>query len=265
MIEAFLLQKARSGHLGGTGKAADKAGSALGPASVRRLHVTLHKALDSAVRKGLLHRNPVDLADKPRVPAVDVTLKVWAPAEVVRFIGATSADRLFALWRLDAMTGLRRSEVCALQWPDLDLEGGRLSVRRAVVIVDGIPVVKSPKTERSRRSVDLDAKTVALLREHRRLQLEERLRAVTAWTAGEWVFTNEIGEPLNPNWLGLAVLDFGIIVGPSADHHAPAPPQSRDGAPECWHSSQDRPGAIGSLLDLDHFGHLFRRPAKHAT
>ena len=68
--------------------------------------------------------------------------------------------------------------------------------------MDGVPIVKAPKTERSRRSVDLDARTVALLREHRRLQLEERLRAGSAWAQGDWAFTNELGEPLNPNWVG---------------------------------------------------------------
>lgn len=201
MIEAFLAKKAKSGHLGGKGRAAAKIGGPLGPTSIRRLHITLHKALDAAVRKGLLHRNPVDLADKPRLLATDVTLKVWTPTEIVQFIEATDADRLAGLWHLDAMTGLRRSEVCALQWSDLDLDGGRLSVRRAIVIADGVPIVKAPKTERSRRSVDLDARTVALLREHRRLQLEERLRAGSVWTSGDWVFTSELGEPLNPNWV----------------------------------------------------------------
>nr|MBA2724997.1 hypothetical protein [Actinomycetota bacterium] len=107
MVEAFLAEKRKSGHLGGKGKASLKAGNPLGPASVRRLHVTLRKACDAAVRKGLLNRNPVDLADKPKVQKADATIRVWTPAEIVRFIQATSTDRLAALWRLDAMTGLR--------------------------------------------------------------------------------------------------------------------------------------------------------------
>jgi len=194
MIESFMAEKAQHGRLDGAG--------GLGPVSVRRLQVTLHKALDAAVRKGMLLRNPCDLADKVKLPASDVTLDVWTPDELASFVTATSDDRLAGLWRLDAMTGLRRSEVCGLQWPDLDLEGGRLSVRRAVVIVDGMPHVKPPKTARSRRTVELDSQTVAVLREHRKAQLEERLRAGTAWTPGEWLFTNEIGIPLRPDWVG---------------------------------------------------------------
>ncbi|CAN5309139.1 site-specific integrase [soil metagenome] len=201
-IEAFLADKAARGHLGGRGKQARRAGQPLAPTSVRRLQVTLHKALDAAMRKGLLPRNPCDLADRVKLPASDVTLNVWTPDELTAFVQATSNDRLAALWRLDAMTGLRRSEVCGLGWPDLDLDGGRLSVRRAVVIVDGMPHVKPPKTARSRRTVELDSQTVAALREHRKAQLEERLRAGTAWTPGEWLFTNEIGQPLRPDWVG---------------------------------------------------------------
>jgi integrase len=200
MIESFLAEKAARGRLASPGRP-ELAGGPLSSVSVRRLQVTLHKALDAAVRKGMLIRNPCDLADKPKVPRADVTLDVWTPTELSRFVEVSTEDRLAALWRLDAMTGLRRSEVCALQWSDLDLDGGRLSVRRAVVIVDGMPYVKSPKTTRSRRTVELDIATIAALREHRRRQLEERLLAGTAWAGGDWVFSNEIGEPVRPDWV----------------------------------------------------------------
>lgn len=100
------------------------------------------------------------------------------------------------------MTGLRRSEVCGLQWSDIDLDSDRLSVRRAVVVVGGQPIAKEPKTARSRRSVDLDHGTVATLHEWRRHQLEERLRAGAAWQGGDWVFTNELGQLVNPEWVG---------------------------------------------------------------
>ncbi len=194
-IERFLADKAENGRLDGTG--------GLGPASVRRLQVTLHKSLDAAVRKGLLATNPVDLADSLKVPVRDVTLDVWTPEQLSAFIEAAQSDRLAAVWRLVAMSGLRRSELCGLQWPDIDLDAGRFSVRRAVVIVDGGPPrVKPPKTARSRRTVDLDARTSAGLREWRRVQIEERLRAGSAWTPGEWVVADELGTPLRPDHLG---------------------------------------------------------------
>ena len=101
------------------------------------------------------------------------------------------------------MTGLRRSELCGLQWPDIDLDAGVLSVKRARVQIDGgKPITKGPKSAASRRVVDFDTETSDILRAWKVAQLELRLLAGTAWTPGEWIFTNEVGRPHNPEWVG---------------------------------------------------------------
>jgi len=194
-IESFLAAKAESGRLDGKG--------GLGPASVRRLQVTLHKSLDAAVRKGMLATNPVDLADKPKIPARDVTEAVWTPETMTEFLSATGTDRLAPLWQMASMTGLRRSEICGLQWPDIDLDSGVLSVKRARIQINGgKPIIKGPKSAASRRVVDFDAEMVNVLRRWKVAQLEDRLLAGTTWEPGEWLFTNEIGQPVNPEWVG---------------------------------------------------------------
>lgn len=190
MVERFLAEKARSGRLDGAG--------GLGATSLRRLVVTLRKAMESAVRKRLIPFNPVDLAERPKVEKRDVTEDVWDPDTLRVFLAAAEGERLYPLWWLAAWTGLRREELCGLQWRDLDLETGALNVRRARTVVDGRPVLKGPKTESSRRVVELDPETVRVLRSWRRRQAEERLSAGEAWEAGEWVFTNELGAPLHP-------------------------------------------------------------------
>lgn len=88
MVEAFLAERAASGRLprkGKDGKPLDQP-KGLGPSSVRRLQVTLRKALEAAVRKGMLRTNPVDLADKPKLPVRDVTADVWTPDQIATFI-----------------------------------------------------------------------------------------------------------------------------------------------------------------------------------
>lgn len=145
--------------------------------------------------------NPVDLADKRKVPARDVTADVWTPDQIATFIEAARQDRLAAIWHTAAMTGLRRSETCGLQWSDIDLETGRLPVRRARVVVDGRTITKPPKTARSRRTVDIDAGTVAALREWRKAQIKERLPAGEAWEPGEWVASDQLGRPINPEYV----------------------------------------------------------------
>jgi integrase len=190
-VEAFLDGKAKSGRLDGKG--------GLGPASVRRLAITLGKALTAAVRAGLLPANPVALAAKPKVPAQDVTADVWTPEHVAMFLEATRTDRLAPMWRTATMTGLRLQELAGLGWRDVDLEAGVVSVRRARTQVDGEIIVKGPKTPSSRRTVDLDEGTVRVLGRWKVAQLEERMAAGPAWESGDWVFTDELGRPWRPD------------------------------------------------------------------
>jgi integrase len=94
-------------------------------------------AASAAVRHGLLARNPTDFADKLKVPQKDVTETVRTPEQIMAFLEQTKRDRLAPLWQTACMTGLRRSELCGLQWPDIDLDAGVLSVKRARVQIDG--------------------------------------------------------------------------------------------------------------------------------
>ncbi|MGA7272300.1 MAG: tyrosine-type recombinase/integrase [Acidimicrobiia bacterium] len=205
MIEAFLIEKKSKGRLDGKG--------GLGPSSVRRLRVTLHKALDAAVRKGMLPRNPVDLAETPRMPDNDATVNIWTSQDIVQFVSSTSDDRLAGIWRTAAMTGLRRSELCGLTWPDVDLDQGVLSIRQAVVVINGRRHVKVPKTSASRRTVELDSATTQALRAWRKQQLHDRLLAGEAWHEGEWVVTDELGAPINPEWFSDLFLRLGKQAG----------------------------------------------------
>ena len=72
------------------------------------------------------------------------------------------------------MTGCRRGEALGLTWPDLDIESGRVAIRRALVPIDGKLVETEPKTKRGRRLIALDAETVAVLRQQAARQLAEQ-------------------------------------------------------------------------------------------
>ena len=100
-------------------------------------------------------------------------MQAWTAPELARFLGwADVQDPDLAMgWRLLAVTGMRRGEALALRWRDVDLDAGRLAVRRSVGVVKtkgaGERILEGPtKTGRS-RVVDLDAGTVAALRAYR--------------------------------------------------------------------------------------------------
>jgi integrase len=111
---------------------------------------------------------------------------------------AAHGHRLRALLVLVATTGLRRGEALALRWCDLDLERGALRVSHGLVRTSAGLRVSEPKTARGRRTVPLAPATVEALREHRVTQLEDRLRAGTAWRDNGLIFASEVGGLLEP-------------------------------------------------------------------
>ncbi|MGH2573618.1 MAG: site-specific integrase [Actinomycetota bacterium] len=120
------------------------------------------------------------------------------------FLGHVREDRLYALWHLLGTTGLRRGEALGLRWTDLDLDGEKLAVRQTLVTVGYAVEFSEPKTDKGRRSVDLDAGTVGVLRDHRRRHLEERLALGQGYQDSGVVFTQPDGKLIHPDELSKA-------------------------------------------------------------
>ena len=136
------------------------------PKTVRNHHALLAAALHQAVRWGWVRRNVAEMAKPPRV-----TQRVVRPPSVdaVRqlVVAAEERDPRFApLVMMAALTGMRRGELCALRWSDLDLDEGQIEVARSVVLVPGGLGEKTTKTNRTRR-VALDEVGLSVLRTHR--------------------------------------------------------------------------------------------------
>jgi integrase len=150
---------------------------ALDPSTVKAVHVVLHKAFGAAVKWERLAKNPVDMADPPRVAVEADNVRTWTPEQLRKFLtfADESGDRNHALWVILATTGMRRGEALGLRWQDVDLDAGRLRVVQTVLSINGKISVSEPKTARGRRPIALDPSTVAVLREHRRKMLEERM------------------------------------------------------------------------------------------
>ena len=173
-----------------------KRAAGLSDSTVRTIYTVLRALLDSAVRDGLLARNPAAAVKRPTVERKEA--RALTRPQLLAVLGAASGDRLEALWMLMAGTGLRRGEALALNWRDVDLDAGRLQVRRTLTRLSTGLVFTEPKTERSRRTVALPRQVVAHLRAHRVRQVAEQLAAGSAWTGSGLVFTSEVGTPLEP-------------------------------------------------------------------
>ncbi|MHB1132867.1 MAG: site-specific integrase [Chloroflexota bacterium] len=101
-------------------------------------------------------------------------------------------------------TGMRMGEVPGLSWSAVDLENGRIEVRRSCSLLrDGQPVFKEPKTRAGRRSVEIGRTLVEALRKHRVAQVEKRLRLGREWgNQFDLVCCLEDGKCIRPAVLG---------------------------------------------------------------
>ena len=122
----------------------------------------------SAARKGTVVRNVADTADPPAISRSGRSISVWTSDQLRRFLDAMADHELYPLYLLAATTGMRRGELAGLPWSNVDLDAARLTVNQQIVSVQYKLIEGDLKTPTSRRSIDLDPRTVAELRRNRR-------------------------------------------------------------------------------------------------
>lgn len=180
-VEALYVEKLKAG---------------LSATTVHHLHVVLHTALESALRKGLVAHNVTDRVEAPRSQHHE--MQTLSEDEARQFFQAVADERLEALYVLALTTGMRQGELLALQWPDVDLEQGKVLVRFTLQNIRGKLELAEPKTKSSRRTIPLTDRAIAALRAHRARQLAERMTLGPAWDqTSHFVFSTSLGGPLD--------------------------------------------------------------------
>jgi integrase len=175
---------------------ADMVKAGVGTVSVRRAHALLRNALNDACRMELVSRNVATLVKPPPIQARRA--RFLTEDEARRLLAVAAGRRLYPLLVVAVTTGLRRGELLALRWEDVDLDRRVLRVRQAVVLVRGRVRFDRPKSATSIRTVPMPQTTVGVLREHRVAQDAERERLGEAWTDLDLVFPSTIGTPMEP-------------------------------------------------------------------
>jgi len=127
-------------------------------------------------------------------------MRVLTPQQARKLLSSIDGDPLEALYVLALTTGMRRGELLALRWSEIDLEAGFLQVRWTLQhLVGGVHVLTPPKTARSRRKIKLTVRAIKALQAHRTRQIALRDAAKEAWYEEGFVFTTAIGHPIRGN------------------------------------------------------------------
>jgi integrase len=136
-----------------------------------KIGVTLSVALGEAVELGLIPANPARGVRKPRTTKQEMT--AMTAGQAGNFLAAAVADRLFALYALALDTGARQGELYGLQWQDVDFDAPCIHVRRALRELKGNLSLGAPKTDASRRRIDVTQFALEALAAHRTRMLAE--------------------------------------------------------------------------------------------
>jgi integrase len=175
----------------------DSEGKKDGARTASSVTAILSRALGQAVEWALTIRNPARGVKRPRITTREA--RSLNLTEVMRLLDAARGSRHYALYYLAVATGLRRGELLALHWRDVDLERSRLTVRHTVTVLDNQPEIGEPKSKRSRRVIEFDHDVAEVLREHKQRQALERKVMDDLWHDQGLVFPSEVGSLLYPS------------------------------------------------------------------
>ncbi len=164
---------------------------------VQFIHAVLHQALENAVKWNVVPRNVTKLVSLPRVERYDAQTLTVEQAKLL--LEAAGGSRIEVMILVALNTGMRRGELSALRWDDIDFQNGVIFVHRTVNYVGGYGFVETePKTRASKRKIAVSEKVLEALKAHHEQQEQMCLKAGERWCEQGLVFCNRHGKYLLP-------------------------------------------------------------------
>ena len=166
------------------------------PRVVQVVHAVIYGSLQQALKLGIIGRNPALAAVTPAAKLREI--QVWDESQISQFLVSIQGQRNETLYRLALATGMRRGELCGLQWSDVDWLAKTIYVQRQVTQPEGGGFQYTlPKTSAGRRMISLGENMIQALR----LQIErvQTLRAAVGerWKDNDLIFPSLAGTPID--------------------------------------------------------------------
>jgi len=173
--------------------------SGLSTTTVRHFHMILHKALDHALKWGLVTRNVVDAVDSPKNARTE--MRILSAEEINLVMKEAKATPYHALFMTALMTGMRRSELLGLRWSDINLPLAEISVSRSLhqLTAKRETIYRPTKTAKSKRTIALSPNTCQLLSDHLDTEIEQCSGLGLKFKSDRPVFAQFDGKPLRPD------------------------------------------------------------------
>lgn len=180
----------------------DLSDEGLSPRYIEYISTILHGALESARKWKVISNNPLHDVEKPRPRRVKH--KVWSLEEVNSFLEVAKVvnPRIYAIVSFALKTGLRRGEILALKWDDIDFDNKIIIVSKSLMLGDGGYRIDTPKTESSLRTVSFGNSLYKDLKWWKAKQNRLKLATRNRYNEKNFVFTNTVGNHIDPSVLG---------------------------------------------------------------
>ena len=177
--------------------------------TIKNIHGVLHKALQQAVANGYIRTNPTDACVLPKITKAEI--KPMDEAQIAAFLRAIKGHRYEAIFTTALFSGVRESEVIGLQWPQVDLSKGTITVKHQLQKVRGSngEYALAPTKNSKSRTITVAPYVIDILKGVKRRQLENKLLHGACWVDSGFVFTNELGQHLKHQTV---YLDFKKVV-----------------------------------------------------
>lgn len=177
------------------------------PTTIKRVHALISSILSTAVHWNILLENPCERVQPPKQARNTNDIKYFTLEQSEAFLGALEYDyRAGAIhlqhvlfFHMALFCGLRRGELIALTWADIDMEKGAVSVTKSTGIVGGKPYTKAPKNKSSIRVLALPASVLQLARQYRKEQVKYRLSIGSQWEGDNYIFIQWNGHQMYPS------------------------------------------------------------------
>lgn len=172
----------------------------LAPKTILEHHRLISKILNTAVRWELLDRNVAERADPPKVPYREQ--RCLDEKETKHMLSLLSAEPIQyrTMITLLVFTGMRRGELCGLEWKDIDFENQTVTICRTSQYIGNKEfITKEPKTRSGIRKLTVGTAVCRLLKSYRTCQALERLKAGDKWVDTDRLFTQWNGMPIYPD------------------------------------------------------------------
>lgn len=172
-------------------------GKPMKPKTVQNIHMNVRAALSQAVKLDLIKKNPAENVILPK--AKKYKAEIYDQEEVEILIEKVKDTDLEVPICLDVALGLRRGELLALKWEDIDFENCKVKIRNNLVQVGNEIITKEPKTESSIREIELPMTLIQLLKKERKKYLEKKIRLGEEFNDNDLIICKENGDPFKPH------------------------------------------------------------------